>query len=171
MSFSWPTRLPQQLPTSSRYPLCFFWLTRIPSSNNQRHAAFRILVLFLVNTESKSQLPTSSRVWLQTFWLRTIPSSRNQRQTAFRSFVFFVPNQDSSALTNRQQSSPADFLANQDSQQQKPSTSGLPQPSTFLGQPLLPTSSYQPAVEICSSLPTQPGVPAAAINEKRHSAV
>ena len=170
LTFSWTTRIPQQLPTSSRVPLPIFWLTRIPRSRNQRQVTFRSLFSFLVNQGSKPQLPTSSRIRLRTFWLIRIPSSSNQRQAAFRSLVFFPANRDSPAAANQQQSSASVFLANQDSQQQQPTRSGIPQPGTFPGQPVFPTGSYQPAVEMCSRFPSQPRFPAAAIYDKRRSA-
>ena len=142
LTFSWTTRIPQQLPTSSRVPLPIFWLTRIPSSRNQRQVTFRSLFSFLVNQGSKPQLPASSRIRLRTFWLIRIPSSSNQRQAAFRSLVLFLANHYSlPTATNQKQKSAPVFLDNQNFQLTQSMTSGVPQPSLLPGSSKFPTTS------------------------------
>ena len=159
-----------QLPTISRYPLQFFWLTTIPSSSNRRQAEFRSLVFFVPNQDSPAA--TNQQQNSAADFLAMQDSQQQQPTTSdVRSLVFYLANLYSLlAATLQQQNSASVFLANQDLQQPKSTISGIPQPSFSLANhdsPSAATSQQRSAPVFLAYGDTQTAAPT---NDKHHSA-
>ena len=149
--FSWLTRVPNSSKQrQASFPSLVFLANQdYPSAatNQRQHCA----AAFLANQVSQQQqarksgipqpsfswptriflqqLPAQSSIQQQFSGLTRVPNSSKQRQASFPSLVFLANKNYPSAATNQRQHCAAVFLANQVSQQQQATKSGIPQPS------------------------------------------